>query len=220
MPMSAARALPGSAAYRLYRAAGRAASPLLYLLLRWRRLRGLEHPFRWRERLGEPSCPRPPLGTPLLWFHAVSLGEGLAAIPVIRRCVQQRPDVAVLMTTTTVSAFNVIKDRLPSGIIYQFAPLDTSAAVDNFLGYWSPDAIFLMESELWPNLILSAAEKGSTTEAIRFQLLQASPFIIHFAAVGDFDVPEKEPILLEDLKLQVANRPVWMASSIHNGEEE
>uniref|UniRef100_A0A1D1ZIX7 lipid IVA 3-deoxy-D-manno-octulosonic acid transferase n=1 Tax=Anthurium amnicola TaxID=1678845 RepID=A0A1D1ZIX7_9ARAE len=255
----------GSAAFALYRAAMYAACPLVYLLVRWRRLRGLEHPVRWRERLGEPSSPRPPPGTPLIWFHAVSLGEGLAAVPVIRHCVQQRPDIAVLMTTTTASAFEVIKDRLPNCVIHQFAPLDTSAAVNNFLGYWNPYAIFLMESELWPNLILSAAEKGialallnarisirsfklwseplarslislmlskfsliaplSTIEGIRFQLLQAPPFIINFAgdlkyAVGDFDVPEKELILLEDLKLQVANRPVWMASSIHNGEEE
>lgn len=39
----------------------------------------------------------------------------------------------------------------------QFAPLDTPVAVDRFLGYWKPNAIIIMENELWPNLIMSAA---------------------------------------------------------------
>ncbi|KAE8719040.1 hypothetical protein F3Y22_tig00109980pilonHSYRG00136 [Hibiscus syriacus] len=79
-------------------------SPLRHLHLHWQRLRGLEHPIRWRERLGQPSLNRPSAG-PLLWFHAVSLGEGMAAIPVIKFCTQRRPDINILMTTTTVSAF-------------------------------------------------------------------------------------------------------------------
>lgn len=253
----------GKAVYGLYRALTRGLSPLLVLYLGWRRLRGLEHPLRWRERFGRPSFSRPP--GPLLYFHAVSLGEGMAAIPVIKYCVQQQPSLTILMTTTTVSAFEVIKERLPKGVMYQFAPIDTPAAVDAFLGYWKPIAIFLMESELWPNLIMSASKKGiavallnarisvksfklwsgpvllplislmlskfslvsplSTTEAIRFQLLQAPSSIIHFAgdlkyAVGDVDVSEKENSKIEDLQLQLAKRPIWMAASLHKGEEK
>lgn len=169
------------------------------------------------------------------------------------------------MTTTTFTAFEVIKDRLPDGVIYQFAPIDTPASVDAFLGYWNPNAIFLMESELWPNLIMSASRRGiavallnarvstksfklwsgpvarplislmlskfsliaplSTLEAIHFQLLQAPPFVIHFAgdlkyAAGDIDISEEESSKIKDLHLQLANRPVWMATSLHKGEEE
>ncbi|XP_010243392.1 PREDICTED: probable 3-deoxy-D-manno-octulosonic acid transferase, mitochondrial isoform X2 [Nelumbo nucifera] len=253
----------GKLVYMVYRAVSYGLSPLLYLHLQWRRLRGLEHPLRWRERFGRPSLPRPP--GPLLWFHAVSLGEGMAAIPVIKHCIQQRPDLTILMTTTTTSAFKVIKDELPVGVIYQFAPIDTPAAMDAFLGYWNPNAIFLIESELWPNLILGASRKGitlallnarmssksfkcwsgpvalplislmlskfsliaplSTLEAIHFQLLQAPPFCIDFAgdlkyAVGDVCFSKKEIRSVEDLQLQLVNRPVWMAASIHKGEEE
>lgn len=42
----------------------------------------------------------------------------------------------------------------------QFAPLDTPVAIDAFLGYWRPTAIMLMESEIWPNLIMAAAKDG------------------------------------------------------------
>ncbi|KAL6133532.1 hypothetical protein ACLB2K_065767 [Fragaria x ananassa] len=193
---------------------------LLYLHLHWRKLRGLEHPLRWPERLGRPSLPRPP--GPLLWFHAVSLGEGMSAIPVIKECIRKRPDLTILMTTTTSSAFEVIKKRLPTSVIHQFAPIDTPSAMETFLCHWKPKAIVLMESELWPNLIIGASEKGimlallnarvstksfkrwsrpvllplislmlskfsliaplSTTQAIRFQLLRAPPFVINFSS--------------------------------------
>eukprot|EP00268_Persea_americana_P047295 TRINITY_DN4917_c0_g1_i1.p1 TRINITY_DN4917_c0_g1~~TRINITY_DN4917_c0_g1_i1.p1 ORF type:complete len:481 (-),score=82.63 TRINITY_DN4917_c0_g1_i1:536-1978(-) len=253
----------GKVVYGVYRALSCGISPFLFLHLQWRRLRGLEHPLRWPERFGRPSSPRPP--GPLLHFHAVSLGEGMAAIPVIKHCVQQQPGLTILMTTTTFTAFEVIKDRLPDGVIYQFAPIDTPASVDAFLGYWNPNAIFLMESELWPNLIMSASQKGiavallnarvsaksfklwsgpvarplislmlskfsliaplSTLEAIHFQLLQAPPFVIHFAgdlkyAAGDIDISENESSKIKDLHLQLANRPVWMATSLHKGEVE
>ncbi|KAK1276068.1 hypothetical protein QJS04_geneDACA010064 [Acorus gramineus] len=149
----------GLVTYRIYRALTQAFSPLLYLHLRY--LRRLEHPTRWPERFGTPSTTTTTTTKTLIWFHAVSLGEGMSAIPIIRHCLHRRPDdLSVLMTTTTTSAFEVIGGQLPSGVIHQFAPLDVPAAVDAFLGYWKPRAIFLMESELWPNLIMSASEKG------------------------------------------------------------
>ncbi|GAV63816.1 Glycos_transf_N domain-containing protein [Cephalotus follicularis] len=254
-----ASARKGILLYKIYRAVTYGVSPLLHLHLHWRRLRGLEHPLRWAERLGRPSLPRPP--GPLVWFHAVSLGEGMAAIPLIKHTLLQRPLLNILFTTTTLSAFEVIKNRLPSGVIYQFAPMDTPVAVDAFINYWKPNAILILESELWPNLIMAASKNGialallnarlstksfkqwsrplfsplisvllskfclivplSTTQAIRFQLLRAPPFIIHFSGdlkyVVEYDEGEGS---IEDLKLQLADRPVWMASSIHRGEEQ
>ncbi|KAL0338559.1 UNVERIFIED_CONTAM: putative 3-deoxy-D-manno-octulosonic acid transferase, mitochondrial [Sesamum angustifolium] len=253
----------GEAVYRIYRALTYGVSPLVRLHLRWRKFRGREHSLRWRERLGCPSAPRP-TGR-LIWFHAVSLGEGLAAIPVIKCCLEMRPDVNVLMTTTTASAFEVIKNRLPSNVIYQFAPLDIPSAVDSFLRYWRPNAVMLMESEIWPNLIMGAARNGialtllngrmstrsfqnwshpvilplitlmlskfslilplSTIQGINFQLLQAPPFIVHYpgdlkCAIANFDISEGDTKTLEQFWAQLSHRKVWMASSIHKGEEK
>ncbi|XP_020581817.1 probable 3-deoxy-D-manno-octulosonic acid transferase, mitochondrial isoform X3 [Phalaenopsis equestris] len=245
----------GQAVYGIYRAAGRAISPFLYI--HWRRLRGLEHQSRWPERFGRPTAPRPP--GPLIWFHAVSLGEGLAIIPVIKHCLLENPSLLVLMTTTTVSAFEVIKNRLPNSVIYQFAPVDTPMAMENFLVYWNPIAVILMESEVWPNLIISASRKGievallnarmscnsfkrwslkisrplislllskfslivalNTAQAVRYQLLNAPPFIINFA-VGGLQLSQSENKSIEGLKLQLNDRPVWMAASIHKSEAE
>ncbi|KAJ1286293.1 hypothetical protein BS78_03G342400 [Paspalum vaginatum] len=257
-----AAARGGHALYELYRAASRAAGPAVLL---WRRLQGLEHPTRWPERLGRPSAARPRPGSPLVWFHAVSLGEGMAALPVVRHCARLHPGLPVLLTTTTLSSFEVIKDLLPDGVIYQFAPLDCPDTIDSFIGYWKPSLVLLMESELWPNLIMSAAAKGiavallnarmsmksfnywsvplglplvalmlsklslvvplSTIQAVRFQLLHTPPGIVHFAgdlkyAVGNVNAGVNEVNKIKDLQQQFSNRPLWMAASIHRGEEE
>ncbi|KAI9122326.1 hypothetical protein K1719_007015 [Acacia pycnantha] len=249
--------------YKLYRALSYGVSPLVYLHLRWRRFRGLEHPHRWPERLGRPSRPRPP--GPLIWFHAVSLGEGMAALPVVKECIQRIPNLTILMTATTMSAFQVLNNWLPNDIIFQLAPVDAPASIRSFLHYWKPQAIVLMESELWPNLIMDASKNGivlvllnarmseksfevwsrslllplislmlskfslicplSTTQAIRFQLLQAAPSVISFSGdlkyvIEDLGVNEGQKRSVDKLKAQLAGCQVWMASSIHRGEEE
>lgn len=68
----------GKIVYRIYRALTYGISPLVRLHLRWRRIRGREHPTRWPERLGRPSSPRP--AGRLIWFHAVSLGEYFSSL--------------------------------------------------------------------------------------------------------------------------------------------
>ncbi|KAL0736671.1 hypothetical protein Bca4012_012881 [Brassica carinata] len=253
----------GPLVYRLYRALTYGFSPLIHLHMRWRRLRGLEHSRRWHERFGHPSAVRPP-GS-LVWFHAVSLGEGMAAVPVIRRCNEMKPEMTILMTTTTVSAFEVIEKQLPVGVLHQFAPLDTPVAIDRFLGHWKPNAIILIENELWPNLIMSSAQLRiplallnarmstksfkrwssplilplaslllskfsliaplSSLQGIHFQLLQAPPFVINFSGdlkyvVNKFHVSSGTSESIRDLKVELSGMKVWIASSLHRGEEE
>ncbi|XP_042946490.1 probable 3-deoxy-D-manno-octulosonic acid transferase, mitochondrial isoform X3 [Carya illinoinensis] len=212
----------GKVTYNIYRALTYGVSPVLDLHLRFRRLRGREHPHRWTERLGRPSLPRP-VG-PLLWFHAVSLGEGMSVIPIIKHCIYQRPDFNVLMTTATVSAFEVIYKQLPNGVIYQIVLALLNARISaKAFKYFSGSVLLPLISLMLSKFSLIVPL--STVQAIHFQLLQAPPCIINFAGdlkyvVEDFDVSEEELRSIEDLKLQLAHRQVWMASSIHRGEEE
>ncbi|KAH9566084.1 hypothetical protein CY35_04G111700 [Sphagnum magellanicum] len=197
-------------------------SPLFYLRLLSRRATGREQYLTWSVRCGYPSLSRP--SGPLLWFHAVSIGEGMAAIPVICRCIQARPIVNILMTTSTVTAHSLLEKCLPPGVLLQFAPVDTPLAVERFLSHWHPQAAVFMESELWPNLLLASALKGSTKEAVRFQILGASPFVIHFAgnlkyACGAGDANKKFGLSLE-LKNALVGRQIWLAASTHVEEEE
>lgn len=101
----------GRLAYEIYRAVTRAAAPALYYLVEWRRRR------RWWRKQGNTeripfAAPgvRPP-GTPLVWVHAVSLGEALAALPLVRHHYSlsvPTSSFVILMTTTTFSALYAI----------------------------------------------------------------------------------------------------------------
>lgn len=148
-----------SPALALYRLAARAAGPLAPRLLARRAARGKEDPARLGERLGRASAPRPPGG--LVWLHAASVGEALSVLPLIARLREARPDLSLLMTTGTVTSARLMAERLPEGVLHQFAPLDAGRAPDRFLDHWRPDLAVWVESELWPALIEGAAARGA-----------------------------------------------------------
>jgi 3-deoxy-D-manno-octulosonic-acid transferase len=142
-------------ALRLYRWASVLGSPIASQVLARRLARGKEHPERLAERRGEPSLRRPT--GPLVWVHGASVGEMLAAVPLIERLRLQ--DFAVLVTSGTVTSAALAEQRLPKGVPHQFIPLDAPRFVQRFLDHWRPGLALFVESDLWPNLILSCAER-------------------------------------------------------------
>jgi 3-deoxy-D-manno-octulosonic-acid transferase len=150
----------------LYAAATGLLAPLAPALLRARAEKGKEDPARLPERLGAASRPRP--AGPLVWLHGVSVGETQSLLPLIAALRERRPDLAILVTSGTVTSAELLARRLPAGVIHQFAPVDAPGAVRRFLAHWRPDAGIFVESELWPNLILGAKARG-----VRLALLSA-----------------------------------------------
>jgi len=124
-------------------------------LLARRLNRGKEHPVRLSERRGEPSLPRP--SGPMIWVHSASVGEMLAVVPLIERLRSQ--DFAVLVTSGTVTSAALAEHRLPAGAVHQFIPLDAPRFVGRFLDHWRPDLALFVESDLWPNLIVTCADR-------------------------------------------------------------
>jgi len=137
---------------KTYRVLTRLAAPFAPLILAWRTRRGKEEPGRRPERYGLASAPRPP-GF-LAWFHAASVGETNAALPVIETIAAERPEVRMLLTTATVTSARLARARLPRGVLHQYVPLDNQSFVQRFLRHWHPDLAVLVESEIWPNLVL------------------------------------------------------------------
>jgi 3-deoxy-D-manno-octulosonic-acid transferase len=140
---------------RLYRFGTRAVTPLTPHLLAQRLKRGKEHPERLAERRGAASLPRPP--GPLIWVHSASVGEMLAVVPLIHRIRTQ--EFVVLVTSGTVTSAALAERRLPDNVIHQFVPLDAPSFVNRFLDHWQPNLALFVESDLWPNLILTSAER-------------------------------------------------------------
>lgn len=143
---------------KTYRLLTRAARPAAGLLLRHRARKGKEVAERISERLGFASRTRPP-GT-LWWFHAASVGETNAILPLLRSLRAKYPEIGILLTTFTVTSARIATARLPEGAIHQFIPLDSPVFVQRFLNYWRPDLTVFTESEIWPNLILDAHARG------------------------------------------------------------
>lgn len=143
---------------RLYRAATAALEPFTPLLLARRAKAGKEDRARLNERLGRPTASRP--AGPLVWLHGASVGESLSILPLVERLRAERPDVGVLVTSGTVTSAQLLARRLPAGSIHQFLPVDTPSGAKRFLDHWRPDLAVFVESELWPNLLLTAKDRG------------------------------------------------------------
>jgi 3-deoxy-D-manno-octulosonic-acid transferase len=157
-------------ALRVYQWASAAGSPAAPHVLARRLSRGKEHPERLAERRGEATLKRPK--GPLVWVHGASVGEMLAAVPLIERLRAQ--DFAVLVTSGTVSSAVLAEQRLPDGALHQFIPLDAPRFVRRFLDHWRPDLALFVESDLWPNLILSCADRRIPMIVINGRLSERS----------------------------------------------
>lgn len=130
---------------------------LLYLLLPviilrlW--VRGFQAPAywqRWTERFGFIS-PLP--ARPRIWIHAVSVGEVQAALPLIRHLQRYLPHYDHLITTTTPTGSQSLKDIFGESIQHYYLTYDFPFAVKRFLRRTQPSLLVLMETELWPNLL-------------------------------------------------------------------
>ncbi len=150
--------LSADCALGLYRLAGRVSLPAIRAHLKRRARRGREDPARLAERFGRGDRARP--AGPLVWLHGASVGEALSGLPLIERLADERPGLNLLLTTGTVTSAALMAERLPAGVIHQYAPLDLGAAVEAFLERWRPDLGLIIESELWPNLLTAAHRRG------------------------------------------------------------
>jgi 3-deoxy-D-manno-octulosonic-acid transferase len=158
------------ATLRLYRLAWTLARPLVPLLLSRRLGRGKEIRERLRERKGHAEIERP--AGPMIWIHAASVGELTSVFALIERIRSQQ--IAILVTTGTVTSAALAAQRLPRGVIHQFVPLDHRVYIRRFLDHWQPDLALLVESDLWPNLVMETAARGVPLILVNGRLSESS----------------------------------------------
>lgn len=145
---------------KLYGWAMRRFHSFVPMILERRVVKGKEDPARVSERLGQTQVPRQ--DGELVWFHGVSVGESLSALPLINQLLINKPHIQILITTGTTTSAQILKSRLPNGVIHQFAPVDTPQAVEAFLDHWRPQLAVFIESDLWPNLLMALDARGVT----------------------------------------------------------
>ncbi|MBO6826220.1 MAG: 3-deoxy-D-manno-octulosonic acid transferase [Sneathiella sp.] len=156
----------------LYNGLLRLASPMIERHLKKRISEGKEDEGRLDERMGEPSRNRPT--GEVIWIHAASVGESISVLPLIEVLLAQKSDRNILLTTGSVTSANLMEDRLPSGAIHQFVPIDTKSAVHGFLNHWQPQIAIWTESEIWPNLITETARREIPMMLINARMTEQS----------------------------------------------
>lgn len=129
------------------------------LLARWWWRGRVEPGYRvaMAERLGHYG---PEVEAGRLWVHAVSLGETLAAAPLIQALRERRPGLRLLLTHTTATGREAGRSLLQAGDRQCWLPLDTPGACARFFAHWRPAGGVLMETEVWPTLLRAAERAG------------------------------------------------------------
>ncbi len=148
---------PPGLSLRAYLAASRAIPLVGPMLLKRRLARGKELSDRWREKLGEPGDTRHE--GPLIWLHAVGLGETLALRGLIG-ALAARSKAQFLVTSTTRGSAEVLARNLPPRTRHQFLPLDAPGYLARFLDHWRPALSVWAEQDLWPGAVHAADARG------------------------------------------------------------
>jgi 3-deoxy-D-manno-octulosonic-acid transferase len=231
-------------------------TPLVLLRLLWKSRLQPEYRHRIGERFGfvVPA----PEGV-AVWVHAVSVGESLAALPLIEALIARHGEGRVWVTTTTPTGSARVAAALGARVRHSYAPYDLPGAVARFLERARPQQVVVMETELWPTLFRAVRRRGlplllanarlsprsfkgysrfrrsiagvladcgevaaqSEADAQRFRALGAP----RVGVVGNikFDLAVPAPQVRAGRQwreLFGAARPVWIAASTHEGEEQ
>ncbi|MCG6874018.1 MAG: lipid IV(A) 3-deoxy-D-manno-octulosonic acid transferase [Betaproteobacteria bacterium] len=133
------------------------ALPLIPVRLWWRGRREPGYRTHVGERFG--AYARRPDG-PVIWVHAVSVGESRAAQPLVDALASRFPDHALLLTTMTATGRATAESLYADRAMIVFLPYDYPWAARRFLAHFRPRFGIIMETEIWPNLVRGARQQG------------------------------------------------------------
>ncbi|WP_444910977.1 lipid IV(A) 3-deoxy-D-manno-octulosonic acid transferase [Microbulbifer sp. TRSA005] len=160
----------------LYNVIFRAAMPLILLRLWWRGRSQPEYRLRLAERLGK--VPKRLSSAPLLWVHSVSVGETLAAIPVITQLAARYPQWQWLVTTSTPTGSERVTEALRpilgGRLLHYYLPYDLPECLTPFLQALRPNMLVIVETELWPNLLHFCRKRNIPTLLANARLSEKS----------------------------------------------
>jgi 3-deoxy-D-manno-octulosonic-acid transferase len=131
--------------------------PLVALRLAWRAWRAPAYARRIGERF---AFGMPPLAPGGIWVHAVSVGESIAAAPMIRALLERHPDLPITITCMTPTGSERIRALFGERVQHCYLPYDLPWAAARFLDRARPRLAVIMETELWPNHIHQCAARG------------------------------------------------------------
>jgi len=133
------------------------ATPLIGLRLLWRSRKQPEYRRHLGERYGFYGSTPP--AAPLIWVHAVSVGETRAAQPLIEGLLARWPGHRILLTGMTPTGREAGRAVYGERVLQAYLPYDYPGATRRFLAHFRPAFGVLMETEIWPNLLAACAAR-------------------------------------------------------------
>ncbi|MGD9108188.1 MAG: lipid IV(A) 3-deoxy-D-manno-octulosonic acid transferase [Gammaproteobacteria bacterium] len=127
------------------------AVPFILIRLLWRSIKSSGYRKRWNERFGFFTIPKKFQHG--IVIHAASVGETIAAIPLIRQLQKDYPNCPITVTTMTVTGSQQVKKSLKDSVFHVYVPYDLPDAVKRFFNKTKPKMLIIMETELWPNFL-------------------------------------------------------------------
>jgi len=230
--------------------------PVIFLRLWLRSHKNPAHRKGWMQRIGLNALD---IQKPVIWVHAVSLGETVAVGPLVKNILQQYPDYQILITNMTATGAEKTQQLFGDRVINQYIPYDVPWLIKPFIKRLAPKLVVISETELWPNMlqqcfsqqipVLLANARMNPGSAARYlkigkmakdmlniiaaYAVQTESDLEQFRSLG---IPETRLMLTGNLKFEQRvpqdqvnqgrswqhqmNRPVWIAASTHDGEEE
>ena len=150
--------------------------PVIIARLLWRSVKAPAYARRWAERFGlaRLNAQQKESKGQWIWIHAVSVGESIAAAPLIRKILQEHPDVPIVVTTMTPTGSERVQAMFPEQVCHVYAPYDHPIAVQNFLRRFQPRLLVIMETELWPNIVHYSKNAGAKVIVANARLSEKS----------------------------------------------
>ncbi|MCL4117924.1 UNVERIFIED_CONTAM: hypothetical protein GTU68_000693 [Idotea baltica] len=235
-------------------------SPFLILRLLWRSRKLSAYSKRIFERFGFNL---PKISSGGVWIHAVSVGESITAVPMIKAIRLNYPEISILVTCTTPTGSESLTRLLKDiNVQHCYLPYDLPWSVSRFLNKTRPKIALIVETELWPNYVAQCAKrkikqalinarlseksaKGysrisritepmlksldliavqTAVESQRFIDLGAKLENIEITGSLKFDIKIDSSVVTKSKQLKTlwktTKRPVWIAASTHEGEDE
>ena len=147
------------------------ATPFILLRLLWRAWAVPAYAKRWAERFG--FVPYLETHKKVIWLHAVSVGEFIAALPLIQQ-LQLNTQVELVITTTTPTGSDRVRAVLGNSVYHVYAPYDLPDVLSRFFKRVNPSLLLIMETELWPNLLSTCANKGVPSVLVNARMSERS----------------------------------------------
>ncbi len=132
------------------------ALPFLFLRLIWRSRKAPDYRRRLLERVGFT----PIRSDHCIWVHSVSLGETIAATPLIKALKSLYPQHQMLITNMTPTGSARVKSVFGETVLNSYIPYDVPDAINRFIDRVNPQLLVVMETELWPNLFAVCRQRN------------------------------------------------------------